>query len=93
MILTSQGHLSTAGGQEGYLSIASTSGGYPFDSAEMTLLYFSLKIVPGHSEKQPGTIFTHNSMQQFSHTLIDPHVLSDIKCAVKRDTVGAGAEV
>ena len=38
MILTSQGHLSTAGGREGYLSIASTSGGYPFDSAEMTLV-------------------------------------------------------
>ena len=68
MILTSQGHLSTAGGREGYLSIASTSGGYPFDSAEMTLLYFSLKIVPRPQRKTArdnfhtqfnATIFTH----------------------------------
>ena len=67
-ILTSQRHLSTAGGREGYLSIASTSGGYPFDSAEMTLLYFSLKIVPRPQRKTArdnfhtqfnATIFTH----------------------------------
>ena len=68
-ILTSQGHLSTAGGREGYLSIASTSGGYPFDSAEMTLLYFLFKDCPqGHSKKTArdnfhtqfnATLFTH----------------------------------
>ena len=50
MILTSQGHLSTAGGQEGYLSIASTSGGHPSNGAEMALVYLNCVPNPRHGK-------------------------------------------
>ena len=48
MILTAQGHLSTAGGRKVYLSIASTSGGHPSDSAEMALVYLNCVPNPRH---------------------------------------------
>ena len=50
MILTAQGHLSTAGGRKVYLSIASTSGGHPSDSAEMALVYLNCVPNPRHGK-------------------------------------------